>query len=72
MDDEVIGGVVAVFVVVLLVLAVIFGANSIANWSRDRTTVQCKERYGNSWVGKYASHGPNFCVNTDGSVKYLQ
>lgn len=68
MDDDVAGG----FIAVVIVVAFIGGLFLLLSNHKDNVDKECKDRFGSSWVGKTPSYNPDFCVNTDGSVKYLQ
>ena len=68
MDDDVAGTFIAIFVVVLLFVGLFW----LIGVRRDGVDADCKERYGSSWVGKTPAYSPDFCVDKDGSVKYLQ
>ena len=68
MDDDVAGG----FIVLVILVAFIGGVIWLSNSHTQNVDKDCKDRFGPSWVGKTPSYNPDFCVNTDGSVKYLQ
>jgi hypothetical protein len=63
-------GFVEIVAVLLLCAVVIFMLWFVPRYSREQTTKECKERFGQEWEGRFAIYEPNFCVNPQGDVKY--
>lgn len=56
-----------------IVILFMFGMFALIAWmsssSEARTTEQCKEQFGQEWVGRYEHYGSNFCLNDKGETR---
>ena len=64
--------VASTFIGILIVGLLIVGVVAFLGFHRDGVDKECKEKFGSSWVGKTPAYNPDFCVNDNGDVKYLQ
>lgn len=55
-----------------IMLVIVVGIVFMMSVTSGQLDEKCKEKYGQSYVGKYETHGADFCVGPNGEAKYIQ